>query len=156
MLIKAFVESVRINLQNNSRVVIIKDSKIERYLLIWIGEMEALAIASALQGQKFDRPLTHDLFVQSLHALGAHLTTVTITGVRENTFFAEMLLDHAGHHVTIDARPSDALALAVRVDAEILVSEDVFENSGISVAHTTEEEDSKLAIFRDFVNRLDV
>src|SRR5579871_5435483 len=143
MLVKVFVESVRINLSNNTRVVIVKDSKIERYLLIWIGEMESLAIASELQGQKFERPLTHDLFANTLEKLGAQMRQVAITNIKDSTYFAVMTLEIDGRTVEIDARPSDAIALAVRTNAAVYVEEDVFTQAGITVANSSAEEDEK-------------
>ena len=154
MLVRCIVESVRINLANNSRVVILKDSKIERYLLIWIGETESLAIASELQGAHYERPLTHDLLFTIVGRLGAEVTEIVINNLEGDVFYALITLQHGGTTLQIDARPSDAIALAVRASAPIYVEEDVMTQAALTVSPTPEEED-KLGVFRDFVNQLD-
>ena len=154
MLVRCFVESVRINLANNSRVVILKDSKIERYLLIWIGETESYAIASELQGAHYERPLTHDLLYTIVGRLGAEVTEIVINNLEGDVFYALITLQQGGTTLQIDARPSDAIALAVRASAPIYVEEDVLAQAALTVSATPEEED-KLGVFRDFVNQLD-
>jgi len=154
MLVRCIVESVRINLANNSRVVILKDSKIERYLLIWIGETESLAIASELQGAHYERPLTHDLLYTIVGRLGAEVTEIVINNLEGDVFYALITLQQGSTTLQIDARPSDAIALAVRAGAQIYVEEDVMTQAALTVSPTPEEED-KLGLFRDFVNQLD-
>ena len=154
MLVRCFVESVRINLANNSRVVILKDSKIERYLLIWIGETESYAIASELQGAHYERPLTHDLLYTLIGRLGADVTEIVINNLEGAVFYALITLQQGGTTLQIDARPSDAIALAVRAGAPIYVEEDVMAQAALTVSARPEEED-KLGVFRDFVNQLD-
>ena len=154
MLVRCFVESVRINLANNSRVVILKDSKIERYLLIWIGETESYAIASELQGAHYERPLTHDLLYTIVGRLGAEVTEIVINNLEGDVFYALITLQQGGTSLQIDARPSDAIALAVRAGAPIYVEEDVMAQAALTVSARPEEED-KLGVFRDFVNQLD-
>jgi bifunctional DNase/RNase len=154
MLVRCFVESVRINLANNSRVVILKDSKIERYLLIWIGETESYAIASELQGAHYERPLTHDLLYTLIGRLGADVTEIVINNLEGDVFYALITLQQGGTTLQIDARPSDAIALAVRAGAPIYVEEDVMAQAALTVSARPEEED-KLGVFRDFVNQLD-
>ena len=154
MLVRCIVESVRINLANNSRVVILKDSKIERYLLIWIGETESYAIASELQGAHYERPLTHDLLYTIIGRLGAEVTEIVINNLEGDVFYALITLQQGGTTLQIDARPSDAIALAVRASAPIYVEEDVMAQAALTVSARPEEED-KLGVFRDFVNQLD-
>ena len=154
MLVRCFVESVRINLANNSRVVILKDSKIERYLLIWIGETESYAIASELQGAHYERPLTHDLLYTIIGRLGAEVTEIVINNLEGDVFYALITLQQGATTLQIDARPSDAIALAVRAGAPIYVEEDVMAQAALTVSARPEEED-KLGVFRDFVNQLD-
>ena len=154
MLVRCIVESVRINLANNSRVVILKDSKIERYLLIWIGETESYAIASELQGAHYERPLTHDLLYTIVGRLGAEITEIVINNLEGDVFYALITLQQGGTTLQIDARPSDAIALAVRAGAPIYVEEDVMAQAALTVSARPEEED-KLGVFRDFVNQLD-
>jgi bifunctional DNase/RNase len=155
MAIRVFVDSVRINQTANTRVVLLKDSKIERYLLIHIGEWESYAIAAELQGHRSARPLTHDLLRSMLEQLDVHVASVIVHSIRDEVFFASIILEHGEKKLEIDARPSDAIALAVRVDAPIYVSETVFEQAGLRVANKDPEEEEKLAVFRDFVNQLD-
>lgn len=154
MAVKVFVESVRINLANNTRVVLLKDSKIDRYLLIHIGEFESLAIAAELAGQRPARPFTHDLMTTMLEQLDARVESVSIHSLQNDVFFATITLEHDGQRIEVDARPSDSIALAVRSDADIFVEEDVFDEAGLKVSAKPEDDD-KLAVFRDFVNRLD-
>jgi len=154
MLVKCVVDSVRINLANNTRVVILKDSKIERYLLIWIGEDVSYAIASELQGAHYERPLTHDLLHTIIDRLGAEVTEIVINNLENDVFYALVTLQQGETTLQIDARPSDAIAVAVRVGAPIYVEEDVLAQAAVTVSAPTEEED-KLGVFRDFVNQLD-
>ena len=154
MLVKCIVESVRINLMNQTRVVLLKDTKIERYLLIWIGETEAYAIASEMQGARYERPLTHDLLHTIVERLGAKVTQVEINNLESDVFYALVTLQQGEKTLQIDARPSDAIALAVRADAPIFVDEDVLAQAAVSVSSEPEDDD-KLGVFRDFVNQLD-
>jgi bifunctional DNase/RNase len=154
MLVKCVVDSVRINLANNSRVVILKDSKIERYLLIWIGEDVSYAIASELQGAHYERPLTHDLLHAIVDRLGGEITEIVINNLENDVFYALVTLQQGETTLQIDSRPSDAIALAVRVGAPIYVEEDVLAQAAVTVSAPQEDED-KLGVFRDFVNQLD-
>ncbi len=155
MAVKVFVESVRINLATNTRVVLLKDSKIDRYLLIHIGEGESLAIAAELQGHKPVRPFTHDLMTNMLEQLDTKISSILIHSLKDDVFFATITLEQGEKRLEIDARPSDSIALAVRCDAVIFVEEDVFEQAGLRASTKDEDEDDKLAVFRDFVNQLD-
>ena len=152
MMIPVVVESVRINLANGQRVVILKDAKIDRYLLIWVGMQESNAIALELQDQKAKRPLTADLLKNMIDELGATVTDINITELTEDVFYAKIGVKRAdGERVDIDARPSDAIGLAVRTKAPVYVDEDVLD----AAAHTLpNESDEKLEIYRDFVNQL--
>src|SRR5436309_6391332 len=105
MLVRCIVESVRINLANNSRVVILKDSKIERYLLIWIGETEWYAIASELQGADYERPLTHDLVYTIVGRLGAEVTEFVINNLEGDLFYRVITLQQGGTALKTDERP---------------------------------------------------
>jgi bifunctional DNase/RNase len=154
MAVKVFVESVRINLATNTRVVLLKDIKIERYLLIHIGEWESYAIAAELQGHKSARPFTHDLLTTIVERLGAQVTSILIHSLQNDVFFASIFLEQGDKKFEIDARPSDSIAIAVRCNAPIYVEEPVFEQAGLKVA-APKEDDDKLAVFRDFVNQLD-
>src|SRR5579872_1272528 len=127
MSIRVFVESVRINMATNTRVVLLKDAKIDRYLLIHIGEWESFAIAAELQGHKPARPFTHDLITTMLEQLDAKVAGILIHSLQNDVFFATITIQHGDQQLDIDARPSDSIALAVRCDAAIFVDEDVFE-----------------------------
>jgi bifunctional DNase/RNase len=112
--------------QNSGGAVLFLQDDTERTLPIWIGLAEATAIAKELEGVELARPLTHDLFRDTLKATGAEITQVEVTDLRDNTYFAEIVLrDSSGGVVRVDSRPSDAVALAVRVDAPIFVHEQV-------------------------------
>ena len=118
-LIEMVVESVRVHMLSNRHVVILKDVERDRYLPIWIGAWEASAIAMRLQGVTAERPLTHDLFIASIEQLGARIDRVVISDLADETYHARLYLAHDGTEVEVDARPSDALALAVRSEASI-------------------------------------
>lgn len=153
--VELVVDSVRVHGATTQHVVVLREVRRERYLPIWIGQWEANAIAMRLQGVAPERPLTHDLFARTLAALGARLERVTIHDLTGDTFRATMLLDGpAGRH-EVDARPSDALALAVRVDAPIFAAPAVLARAGVEpVAEREAGADDRLTLFRDFVNSL--
>jgi bifunctional DNase/RNase len=152
MMIPVVVESVRMNLANGQRVVVLKDAKIERYLLIWVGIPESTAIALELQEQKAKRPLTADLLKTVIDELGATVTEVSITELNDDVFYARIGMKRAdGELIEIDARPSDAIGLAVRAKAPIYVAEEVLEAAGQTLPS---EDDERLDIYRDFVNQL--
>lgn len=168
-MIEMTVESVRINLQTTQRVVILKATRQERYLLIWIAQAEAYAIAIELQGTSSPRPLTHDLLKNVINDLGAKIVSIVISDLIDDIFYARIVLDVAGRHVEVDSRPSDAIALAVRAKATIYVEESVLERAGVAlenneetISPTTETrqeheaEDDNLDAYRDFINSLDV
>jgi bifunctional DNase/RNase len=152
MMIPVIVESVRINLANGQRVVILKDAKIDRYLLIWVGLQESNAIALELQEQKAKRPLTVDLLKNTIEQLGASVTDINITELTDDVFFARIGVKRAdGERIEIDARPSDAIGLAVRTQTPIYVDEQVLDEAA-KVLPT--ESDDKLDVYREFVNQL--
>ncbi len=126
-LVEMVVESVRVHMLSNRHVVILKDAEHERYLPIWIGAWEASAIAMRLQGVAPERPLTHDLFAASLAALGARIERVVISELAEETYHARLFIELDGRTVEVDARPSDAIALAVRGSVTIFAAEEVLD-----------------------------
>lgn len=168
-MIEMTVESVRINLQTSQRVVILKASQNERYLFIWIAHAEAYAIAIELQGTSSPRPLTHDLLKNVIEDLGAKIESIVISDLIDDIFYARIVLDVAGRHVEVDARPSDAIALAVRARTPIYVEESVLERAGVALeasddASVSSKADSRrereveydnLDAYRDFINSLD-
>ncbi len=135
-MIRVEIDSVRVSLMSQHRVIILREVGRERYLPIWIGPFEADAITIELQGVEVPRPLTHDLLANVIEHLGARVSHVVVNDLRNDTFYASIFLDVNGEEVEIDSRPSDAIALAVRVNAPIFVAEHVMEQ-----AATEPEED---------------
>ena len=142
------VVGVRVELPANQPIVLLKEASGERYLPIWIGAVEATAIAFAQQGIVPPRPLTHDLMRDVVTALGVELTAVHITELREGVFFAELLFSNG---VRVSARPSDAIALAVRTDVSIFADEAVLDEAGIVIA---DEQESEVEKFREFLDNI--
>jgi len=158
-LIEVVVESVRVHMLSSQHVVILKESERDRYLPIWIGSSEANAIAMRLQGLSAERPLTHDLMVSVLGALGSRVSRVVVTHVTEGTFHARLYLESStGDESEVDSRTSDAIAVAVRTGSPIYVDERVLDEAGVEPDAGEEdgEDDERLAVFREFVNSLDV
>ncbi len=173
-MIEMVVESVRVNLQTYQRVVVLKEKTSDRYLPIWIGNNEADAIVIQLQNVKVPRPQTHDLLKSVIGEMGASVTAILVKDLTDGFYYERIIMDHGGRHVEIDSRPSDAIALAVRVKAPIYVEEPVLEKAGITLdqategqltgeekplaekAELTEEEIKKLSAFREFINTLDL
>ena len=147
------VESVRVHMLSSQHVVILKETRRDRYLPIWIGPWEANAIAMKLQGVTPDRPLTHDLFSRTLEELGVTMERIVVSDLADETFRARIVLQHDGETREIDARPSDAIALAIRAAVPIYATDAVLDRAGV-IPETDEEE--KLSVFREFVNSLDV
>ena len=139
-LVEMVVESVRVHMLSNRHVVILKDVERDRYLPIWIGAWEASAIAMRLQGVTAERPLTHDLFIASIEQLGARIDRVVISDLADETYHARLYLAHDGTEVEVDARPSDALALAVRSEASIFADEEVLEQAALGSDPDVDEE----------------
>jgi bifunctional DNase/RNase len=169
IMVEMTVESVRINLATQQRVVILKATKQERYLFIWIAHAEAYAIAVELQGTTSPRPLTHDLLKNIIGELGAKIVSIVISDLIDEIYYARIVLDVAGRHVEIDSRPSDAIALAVRAKTPIFVEESVLDRAGVALEQSEEkqtpmnrpepkqeEEADNLDAYRDFINTLDV
>jgi bifunctional DNase/RNase len=170
-MIECKIESIRVSLVTQARVVILKEVDAERYLPIWIGPYEADAIALELQEVPVTRPFTHDLLRNVIAELGATVTHVLINDLRDDTFYARIVMDVSGRHAEVDSRPSDAIALAVRVKCPIYVEDMVLDKAGVVLeAESPEEEvpageslpsserpdDDRLSVFRDFINSLDL
>ncbi|HVA61862.1 MAG TPA: bifunctional nuclease family protein [Mycobacteriales bacterium] len=144
------VVGVRVELPSNAPIVLLKEVSGDRYLPIWIGAVEATAIAFAQQGIKPARPLTHDLFKDVLEALGGDLRAVHITDLRDGVFFAELIFASG---TTVSARPSDAIALAIRTGTTIFAEDEVLAEAGIPIAEDTEQ-DSEVEKFREFLDQV--
>ncbi len=147
------VESVRVHMLSSQHVVILKETERDRYLPIWIGPWEANAIAMKLQGLSAERPLTHDLFFATLEELGVEVKQIVVSDLSGETYRARLLLELDGRSFDVDARPSDAIALAVRAGVPIYATDAVLDRAAVV---PESEEDEKLSVFREFVNSLDV
>lgn len=152
-MIEMKVSGVILEPQTKSPIVVLRDDKDRRALLIWVGEAEANAILLGLEGVKTPRPLTHDLFTNVLSALHAPLTRIRIHDMKNNTFFAELEMEIEGRKVAIDSRPSDAIALALRQEVPILVEEQVMEHHSIPISKAQPEEDEDEA-FKRFIENV--
>ncbi len=157
-MVEVKVESVRVNLVGTHRVVVLKEVNSERYLPIWIGQAEAESITLRLTNTKVPRPLTHDLIVDAIRALGATVRYVLVNDLRDETFYARVVLrTRDGKELSIDARPSDAIAIAVRVDCPIYVDDDVMaQHSHQPEEESSEEKEEDLGVFKDFLSTLDL
>ncbi len=133
---------------SNQPIVLLRESSGERYLPIWVGAVEATAIAFAQQGVVPPRPMTHDLLRDLLKATGNELTEVQITEVKDGVYYANLVL---GGGIEVSARPSDSIALALRTGSRIVCSEDVLAEAGLAVPGDQEEEVEK---FREFLNQI--
>ena len=165
------IDSIRVIMMNYQRVVILKEKDAERFLPIWIGPAEADAIAIKLQGITPPRPLTHDLLHDSITTLGATVTSIVVTDLQNDTFYARLILDVNGQKVELDSRPSDAMAIAIRANASIYAEESVLDRAGILLdsetgkpipqgrensGEPTEEELRSLSVWEEALNPLDL
>lgn len=152
---------VRFELPANQPIVLLREVGGARVVPIWIGVAEAAAISSHLAGERTDRPMTHDLFAATLAALGVEVRAVHLVDLRGGTFYAELHLEGGGAATVLSARPSDALALAIRAgdDVPILVDEDLFARVAIELGADEDGDDvdpeEEVRRFRDFLEDLD-
>ena len=135
--IEMIIDSIRVSLMNNQRVVILKEKEGVRYLPIWIGAAEADAIAVKIQGVSLSRPLTHDFTCAAIDSLGASLQSAIINKLEDETFYAKVVLQADKEQKELDCRPSDALAMAVRAGVPIFVDEEVLKNASILLPEET-------------------
>jgi bifunctional DNase/RNase len=142
---------VRVEVPSNQPIVLLRENEGQRYLPIFIGQPEATAIVYALQGTETPRPMTHDLFKSVLDDLGTKVLQVIITELHDGTFFAEIEFARDGGTYRISSRPSDAIALAVRMSIPIFASEEVLEEAGILIPAEEEDEVEKFREFLDSV-----
>ncbi len=133
-------------------IVLLKTQTGNKFLPIWIGSTEATAILMKLQGVEAPRPMTHDLLSDMVRQLNAEVARVTVTELRENTFIALITVRGETGEVDIDSRPSDALALAVRVDAPIFVADKVIEDSALEFEEDVDEADDVVERFKEFLD----
>lgn len=164
------IEAIRVSLMNYNRVVVLKEKDADRYLTIYIGAAEADAIALRLQEVSVARPMTHDLLTNTMAELGARVTRVLVSEVKNDTYYARLYLDVNNRELEIDSRPSDAIALAVRAEAPIFVADEVIDQAGVLLDDegmvsgdgearrdpVKPEELEKMSAFRDFIESLDM
>ncbi len=164
-MIEVEIDSIRVSLMSEHRVVVLKALDRELYLPIWIGPYEAEAIAIRLKNVDIARPLTHDLLNNVIGEMGGDISHILVNDLRDDTFFALISVDMNGATLEIDSRPSDAIALAVRAGVPIFVAEDVMKRASITpeedITEGTEaaeraEDEEDLSAFRDFVEGLDL
>lgn len=167
MMIEVVIDCIRMSLMSQNRVVILKEKDQDRYLPIWIGHFEADAITFELQEMDHKRPLTHDLLKDVIGKMGGAVKHIVVTELRrdDEVFIAEVVIDIDGKEVHVDSRPSDAIALAVRVDVPIFVNDEVLEMAGVmpeedisdsDISGKSEPDEDRLQIFKDFVDTLDL
>ncbi len=140
---------VRVELPGNQPIVLLREAGGVRYLPIWIGAVEATAIAYALEKMVPQRPLTHDLLKTVSEALGSRVARVVVTELRDSVFYADLIFDQGGDEVSVSSRPSDAIALAARTDAPIFATPEVLDDAGIEFRD--EDEEAEIERFREFL-----
>lgn len=153
MLIEMNLAGVRIELPTNQPIVLLREVDGERFLPIWIGQPEAAAIALALQGVVTPRPMTHDLMKNMLEEMAVTVNNISITELREGTFYAIINLQRNGSAYEVSSRPSDAIALAVRLGCKIFANEEVLAEASILIP--AGEEDEEVEKFREFLDNVD-
>lgn len=168
---EVIIDSIRVGLRHYRRVVVLKEKDAERFLPIWIGADVADSIAFRLQEVSSPRPLTHDLLMSMIDSLGGVIKSVVINDLREDTFYSLITIEKDNEIIEVDARSSDAIAIAVRASVPIYVADHVLETAAVvlddevSMSENTSEVDQapvsneeleKLEIFRDFVDELDL
>jgi len=175
-MVEVIIDSVRVSLTNQQRIVVLRELNTERYLPIWIGPYEAESITIALQEIEVSRPQTHDLVKNLLNQLNARILRVEVLSLKDDVFYGVLVVECNEQIVEIDSRPSDALAIAARTHSKILVSEEVMGIAGIVPEmdiHEQDEESShnkqnnessedeieseeRLSVFEDFLGSLDI
>ncbi|HSQ26973.1 MAG TPA: bifunctional nuclease family protein [Anaerolineales bacterium] len=171
-MIEVVIDSIRVSLMSQQRIVILREQNADRYLPIWIGVYEAESITIALQEVEVARPLTHDLIRNIFNQLNTRILRVEVVALRDDTFFGNIVVEFNDRTLEIDSRPSDALAIAVRAHVPILVERSVMESAGITPeedlqdqqteydAQNDEQEsgegDERLSVFQDFLEGLDL
>ncbi len=176
-MIEVLIDSVRVSLTNQQRIVVLREANADRYLPIWIGPYEAESITIALQDVELARPQTHDLLKNVFTALNARILRVEVIALRDDVFYGNIVVEVNGHELGVDSRPSDALALAVRAHVPVLVAREVMDAAGITPEQDVEEKESSasseaaasgspagasapadenLSAFEDFIDKLDM
>lgn len=176
-MVEVVIDSVRVSLTNQQRIVLLRQENLDRYLPIWIGPFEAESITISLQEIEVARPQTHDLLLKSIVALGARLIRAEVIALKGDVFYGNLVLEVNGETVNVDARPSDSIALAVRAHVPILVNREIMHEAGIvpeediqselfnegndlldggAEAGTSVETEARLSLFEDFLQNIDL
>jgi len=174
-MVEVVIDSIRVGLMSQNRVIILRETNTERYLAIWIDAYMAEQITFALQEIEVARPMSHDLMKQILQALNARIIRVEVVELKNEVYYGNLVVEtDNGHQINIDTRPSDALALAVRTNIPILVARSVMDEAGIvpeqdissdqeeidpqesMAAETMDESEDRLSIFEDFLDQMDL
>ena len=172
-MIEVMIDSVRINLMSPQRLVILREVGSDRYLPIWVGQYEAEMITVGLQEVEVSRPLTHDLMKNVFTTFNARIKRIEIISIKEDIFYGNIVAEVDGREVSVDSRPSDAIALAVRAHTPILVDESVMKNAGITpeadmrssagasaptrpTMPVGDISSERLSVFEDFMDKLDM
>jgi uncharacterized protein len=171
-MVEVVIDSIRVSLISQQRIVILREVDADRYLPIWIGIYEAEAIALALQDVEVARPLTWDLLKNIFSILDARIIRVEVTSLHDDTYYGNIVAEMDGRKIEIDSRPSDAIALAVRAHVPILVSRPILESVGVIPEEDMQEikqetgqkpeippseiNDESLSVFKDFLENLDI
>jgi uncharacterized protein len=148
------IYGVSFDLVGKQPIVLLKTADGNRYLPIWIGQPEAAAILMKLQGAATPRPMTHDLVTDLLEQLDAQVVRITVTELRDNTFYASITVTMNGSEIEVDSRPSDAIALAVRADAPIFAADRVIEESAIEFEGEEVNEEEIVSDFKKFLDNV--
>src|SRR5256714_9612451 len=146
------IYGVSFDMVGKQPIVLLKTADSNKFLPIWIGHPEPAAILMKLQGATTPRPMTHDLLTDMLTQLDAHVVRITVTELRENTFYARITVQQNGSEIEVDSRPSDAIALAVRADAPIFAADQVIEESAIEFEGEEVNEDEIVDEFKKFLD----
>jgi bifunctional DNase/RNase len=164
-MVEVVIDSIRVSLISQQRIVILREVDADRYLPIWIGIYEAEAIALALQDVEVARPLTWDLLKNIFSVLDARILRVEVTSLHDDTYYGNIVAEVDGRKIDIDSRPSDAIALAVRAHVPILVSRPILESVGVIPEEDMEQalesppseiNEENLSVFEDFLENLDI
>lgn len=156
MLRPMFISEVAIDSLTKSPIVILREIDGDRALPIWIGLFEANAIATELEGIRLSRPMTHDLLKNIMSLIGAKITSIEVCDLKDNVYYALIHIEYEGRETTIDARPSDALALSLRVDAPIFVSDDLIMRSRhISIKTEPQDKSEEGKKWQDILEKMD-
>jgi bifunctional DNase/RNase len=171
-MVEVVIDSIRVSLISQQRIVILREVNADRYLPIWIGIYEAEAIALALQDVEVARPLTWDLLKNIFSIMNAHIIRVEVTALQDDTYYGNIVAEYDGKKLDIDSRPSDAIALAVRAHVPILVSRPILDSVGVipeedmqesgkekgllSDEPAAEVNEENLSVFEDFIDNLDI